>query len=467
MKISIATIWMLFICLMISACDNPQTRMPDKFKKALPPKPVKIKPFEKLPDIVLLFTGQNSGKLEVCNCSGPMPGGFARRSGLFASYRASYPKSLIIDTGDLFTIFEKSVANKFVAKAYRLMGYDAIMIGDQEMLPGDKILAEILKKNKLVALASNLTFKNDKLKGLTKKVVTYETNKTKLAVFSVTLPSAFIFLPEKIRKQFKIESYKKVQHLADKYKKAGYCIGIILHGDADEAAAIANKMKANFFIRGHTELTEEEPLFSKAGTPIYLVGTPDDVGVLAISKQENASYNFEFRNVVVDEEFPIDKRMLEIYQAYAHAEMRNRLDAPRKKGLKFVPSSTCGECHPKQYEIWKKSKHAKAWQSLVKVNRTIDPNCVSCHSLGFGMEGGFYTFRKTPKLAGVHCQNCHRINIDQHTKPSFKYKPVTADVCETCHTPVTDPKFLFREKKRFKDMGCPNGKGKCPSKTQK
>ena len=453
---------------LLGACDDQQTRMPGKFRKAKAPKPVKIEPFKKTPGVVLLFTGQNSGKLEVCNCSGPMPGGFARRSGLISSYRARYKQTFVVDTGDLFSIFEKSLANKFIAKAYKMMGYDAVAIGDQELLAGCDALLKILQESKLQAISTNLKFKNNQLNSIVKKAVTYETQNFKLAILSAALPESFLFFPEKIKKEFKIESLKLLKKLSSEYKNAGFCIGIILHGSADEVAIASNELKADFFLRGNTEISEDEPLYTKNKKPIYLIGSPDDLGALAISKNDKTQkFHFEFRNIIVDEDYPIDKRMLEIYQAYAHAEMRRRLDAPRKKGLEFVPSSTCGKCHEKQYEIWKKSRHASAWKSLVKVKRTIDPNCVSCHTLGFDMKGGFFTYRKTPELAGVHCQNCHRINVDQHTKPGFKYKPVTAEVCETCHTPVTDPKFISKEKIRFKKMGCPNGKGLCPKKKTK
>ena len=109
-----------------------------------------------------------------------------------------------------------------------------------------------------------------------------------------------------------------------------------------------------------------------------------------------------------------------------------RMDVLR---LTFEPSSRCGSSHTHQYEIWKASRHAHAFATLQNVKRTGDPNCVGCHSLGFGMEKGFYTFEKTPQLAGVHCQSCHRFNEDEHRQGGFQAPKVTSDVCETCHTP--------------------------------
>ena len=144
--------------------------------------------------------------------------------------------------------------------------------------------------------------------------------------------------------------------------------------------------------------------------------------------------------------------MLEIYQAYARDALRSELDKKRKKGLDFVPSETCGQCHEKNLANWKKTKHARAYKTLQRVKRQGDPNCISCHTLGFGMEKGFYTPETTHKLGGVNCQNCHRFNVAEHQKKGFIRPKVTAETCETCHTPVTDPKFLDLQEKRFKTL---------------
>ena len=82
-------------------------------------------------------------------------------------------------------------------------------------------------------------------------------------------------------------------------------------------------------------------------------------------------------------------------------------------------------------------------RSSVGVEITGDPNCLMCHTSGFGAEKGFYTLQKPPALAGVHCQNCHRFNSDEHLRKGFAFTKVSENVCTSCHTPVTDPKFDF------------------------
>ena len=58
-----------------------------------PPAPIPVQPFAMgTPDVVLLITGGTNGMLEVCNCSGPMPGGLAtERSAALILPRSATP----------------------------------------------------------------------------------------------------------------------------------------------------------------------------------------------------------------------------------------------------------------------------------------------------------------------------------------------------------------------------------------
>ena len=59
-----------------------------------------------------------------------------------------------------------------------------------------------------------------------------------------------------------------------------------------------------------------------------------------------------------------------------------------------------------------------------------------CHTTGFGTKSGFYTINKTPDLAGVNCQDCHRFTEAEHRKKDFTVPRLKKDVCTTCHTPL-------------------------------
>ena len=82
---------------------------------------------------------------------------------------------------------------------------------------------------------------------------------------------------------------------------------------------------------------------------------------------------------------------------------------------RFVGSKKCESCHEKSYDIWKKSGHAHAYETLAKLDppRNFDPECVSCHVVGwhptkfFPYTSGYESPEKTPHLINVGCEDCH------------------------------------------------------------
>jgi hypothetical protein len=77
----------------------------------------------------------------------------------------------------------------------------------------------------------------------------------------------------------------------------------------------------------------------------------------------------------------------------------------------FVGSEKCKRCHEEAYDVWKKSKHSHAYQTLVDAKRPslrqYDPECIVCHTVGFGYQGGFTSAEKTAHLKDVGCESCH------------------------------------------------------------
>jgi peroxiredoxin/nitrate/TMAO reductase-like tetraheme cytochrome c subunit len=104
----------------------------------------------------------------------------------------------------------------------------------------------------------------------------------------------------------------------------------------------------------------------------------------------------------------------------------------RKSG--YSGNEACGICHELEQETWFFSKHASAYDTLVKHGSANDEECVSCHVVGYSEPGGFTSATETPELEDVGCETCHGRG-GPHISPDFAPDGDYSAACATCHTP--------------------------------
>lgn len=140
---------------------------------------------------------------------------------------------------------------------------------------------------------------------------------------------------------------------------------------------------------------------------------------------------------------------------------------PTPGGAAYVGNDLCKNCHQTAWASWSKSRHAHAWQTLVDAEQdpkrygwpvTAYPECVGCHTVGYGQETGFVSFDATPQLADVGCERCHGPGSD-HLATGGKTKlgiigGVAASVsCTQCHDFEQSPNFVYGEKWKLIEHG--------------
>ena len=112
---------------------------------------------------------------------------------------------------------------------------------------------------------------------------------------------------------------------------------------------------------------------------------------------------------------------------------------------KFVGADTCQLCHPGPHQDWAATLHAGALETLEAIGQGTNGECLGCHTVGFGEDGGYVDRATTNALAGVQCENCHgaggnhvRDPINDAVKP---YIDISAEVCGACHLGTHHPNF--------------------------
>jgi hypothetical protein len=115
----------------------------------------------------------------------------------------------------------------------------------------------------------------------------------------------------------------------------------------------------------------------------------------------------------------------------------------------YVGSKTCSDCHAEISQLWSKTPHAKAYDSLLDSGQQGLPACLQCHVVGYGETGGFLDKELTPELTGVQCESCHgpgKRHIDAPDDMHNITRSPTEKDCRTCHTMGQDPHFDFHSK---------------------
>ena len=147
-----------------------------------------------------------------------------------------------------------------------------------------------------------------------------------------------------------------------------------------------------------------------------------------------------------------------VKEAGVLANLANRHPTPN--GAAYVGTALCQGCHQAAYDVWTKSKHGHAWQTLVDAEKdpkrygwpvTAYPDCVGCHTVGYGQKTGFQSFEATPQLANVGCERCHGPG-SAHVAAAGKVKlgiigGIAASVlCTQCHDYEQSPTFVYGDR---------------------
>ncbi len=116
----------------------------------------------------------------------------------------------------------------------------------------------------------------------------------------------------------------------------------------------------------------------------------------------------------------------------------------------FAGNDSCRECHSDAFAVWQKSKHAHAWSTLTAKGKQCDLGCISCHTVGFEVAGGYCRLQDAEAHANVGCESCHGPSLAHVQNPDDKKawsahftRAKDAKVCAHCHTPEHSDTFNF------------------------
>lgn len=383
------------------------------------------------PKAALVITGMEEGYLEPCGCAGleRMKGGMTRRATMFKELREKGWPVLGLDVGGLVQGFGRQAELKYqtAVEGKRKMGYDAIAFGTDDLrLPAGELLAAAAGADgKPVPpfISANV--------GLLSAP-----GETTLQSHVFTVGGIKIGVTSVIGKQYQKEINNAEIELLDPdaalakivpelKQKSDYLV-LLAHATLAESVELAKKFPDfNVVVTsdGNPEPPDRAQVAKGTKTLIITVGYKGQ-NAIVLGLFDDPKEPFRYQRVPLDSRFvqsPEMKLLMAGYQeqlkaiGFAGLGLRPVPHPLAETNGRFIGSKQCATCHEKSYSIWKKSGHARAYDTLVKLNppRDSDPECISCHVTGwhptkfFPYVSGYESREKTPQLIDAGCEGCH------------------------------------------------------------
>lgn len=435
------------------------------------------------PKVALVISGRQDGYLEPCGCAGldRMKGGLTRRHSLFKELKARGWPIVAMDCGGLVKGFGRQAELKFhlSVDAMQKMGYDAIGLGKTDLrLPAGELLSRVASSEGAPSpfLSANVAIFGFAA-GMTADHRIVDAGGQRIGITSILGTS---WQKEINNSDVEMaDPAARLREVLPKLKERSDVLVLLAHATMDESKRLGEAFPDFDIVvtGGGNPVPPKDKEILPGGNVLVEVG---EKGMDAIVLGIYGDDKIEYQRVPLDSRFEDSLDMKEFMRQY-----QQQLKADGLAGLgirqvphpqatelgKFVGSKECESCHEESYDVWKKTGHADAWKTLVEleVPRNYDPECISCHVIGwhpteyFPYEGGFLSESETPKLIDVGCENCHgpgekHIEAEMGDDAELQKKLQKAMVvtkeqaqhdktrwCLNCHDLDNSPDFNFEE----------------------
>ena len=277
--------------------------------------------------LYILHTNNTNGALENCYCPVRPFGSVEKRSIYFSNFLKENPNTLILDSGDIFTMTHQSLKDSLMAEAYNLLSYDAILLGDQELTMDSSSLAQLTSQMETNIIATNIAYP-----GVLKSHIVVK-NKLRIAILGIVDPYALKYYPKEIKdKMILTDPVKAVKAEMNKLKRKADIFILMTHQGADLEYVIAEKIKGlDVIIGAHSQSALEKPevvngaLITQAGKEGYYIGVIE----LQTNKRKVVSQSGKIDTMKL--EMPDDPIIMEMIEEY---EKRSGRINHRKLDLK-------------------------------------------------------------------------------------------------------------------------------------
>jgi hypothetical protein len=406
--------------------------------------------------LTLFITGDTRGYLEPCGCRRDQAGGLPGRLTLVKQNAKG--ERLLVDVGNLTTGGRSYELLKlhYLLDGMNRMGYDAVNLGRREAGLDRDTLKKIIAESRAPFVSCNVldrstdaplteTYRIKSVAGLRIGITgVAEVEDDEVGPGVRVRPAAEALaevLPAlKGRCDFIVvlayASQETLKGLADRFHEIGCLLGGDVVQSSEKAETINRAVAFNVTDQGKVlgQLT-----FKRDPAGLSLVNSS------AIKVKDSITPDPEMTAVIKSFKETLRERNIE----FANEEGLDPISRTLTTADLYVGQQACVSCHPQAHKINSASGHTRAHETLVAKGSEYDPDCLRCHNVGYGARDGFINLQRTPKLAGVQCENCHgrgsehvKAMLAGLKKPST-FRPVTPNTCVKCHDEENSENFVY------------------------
>lgn len=362
-----------------------------------------------------------------------------------------------------------------IVESYNFMGYNAVGVSGRDLAGGVEFLRQLARISKFSWLSANLV-RRANLEPIFKSSVVIPVGSLRVGVIGLTNPGVnlaqlgeedAVILPWH-------ESLSK-----EVGKLAGQTDLLILLSNLEETAnqAIAKEFNLHLILlaegvsgnlpprqSGNTLLSQTGPQGKYLGqlainwTPSHRWGINLDETQTAKNERQEQSpppstYSSEF--IAIQASMPDQPEVARLVQQL-HAEVNslNNSPAAAEGETPYLGSKGCFACHPQQEKSWRNTRHAHAYQTLVRRQKENNLDCLHCHLTGVKSEFEPSALTLPEERQNVGCESCHGPGRRHAANPSqIRVQRLPAiETCLGCHRKEHDEAFDYE--KKILTLGC-------------
>jgi 2',3'-cyclic-nucleotide 2'-phosphodiesterase (5'-nucleotidase family) len=403
------------------------------------------------PTLPVFFTGDHNGEVASCGCPKEDYGGVTRLGAFLDTLRTSGWEFLLVDAGDLCPFEGLDTQGRLkvetLTRAMARMEYHAVTLGDHDLSAGPAFVDAMVRWLGGPVLATNYDLPAPGASERS-RLVTVRGHRIGIVAFldgSLVPDTSWI----------SVEPWEAQADRVRALREACDILVALVHAQDDPAVGrfVDLYPEVDLVVAAHEGVLPGKPVRLGNTVVAWCAGKGRHLGRAEIAfRPDGGARHIDAAYFPVVETWGrragIDSLLAEYYARMrtlvaSDAFLAERMGSLREPAAEYVGSETCRSCHEAESAQWETTRHAHARTTLVEAEKDHDPECQSCHTVGFGYRTGFATPKATPDRWNVGCESCHGPGAGHAASGEGPYGAVEEAACVGCHNAEHSPDFDY------------------------